>query len=60
MTLEEIIKYAVIGIIFQGGMPDSMNDDIQELLQILIDYPDITDKDLISILSGKWLAAKNS
>lgn len=55
MTLEQIIKYAVTGILLQGGETESINDDIQELLQILIDYPDITDKDLISILSGKWI-----
>ena len=55
MTLEQIIKYAVTGILLQGGEIESMNDDIQELLQILIDYPDISDKDLVSILSGKWI-----
>lgn len=54
MTLEEIIKYAVSGIIFGGSMTEAINDDIQELMQILIDYPDITDKDIVSILSGKW------
>ena len=54
MTLEQIIRYAVTGIILQGGETESMNDDIQEFMQILIDYPNDTDKDLISILSGRW------
>ena len=54
MTLEQVIRYAITGILLQGGMTEDMNDSIQELVSILIDFPDDTDKDIVSILSGKW------
>lgn len=51
MTLEQIIRYAVAGILAQGGEAETMNDEIQYLMDILIDFGNITDKELTDILN---------
>lgn len=53
MTLEKLIRYAITGII-EGSESEDSDQDIQELVGILIDFPNDTDKDLRSILSGRW------
>lgn len=50
MTLEQIIRYAVAGILAQGGEAETMNDKIQELVDILIDFGNITGEQLTDIL----------
>lgn len=59
MTLEKVIRYAITGII-KGCESEDPDQDIQELVDILINFPDDTDKDMVSILSGNWTKAKNS
>ena len=54
MTLEELIRYSIDGILSGDREPESARCYIQELVDILIDFPDDTDKDLRSILSGRW------
>ena len=52
MSLEQLIRYAITGILLQGGETEALNEDIQELVDILIDFGNITDKSLIDILNN--------
>lgn len=52
MTLEQIIRYAITGIVLQGDETENLNEDIQELVDILIDFSNVTDKSLIDILNN--------
>lgn len=49
MTLEQIIRYAITGII-KGCESNDVDQDIQELVDILVDYGDITDSRLKDLL----------
>lgn len=51
MTLEQIIRYTVSGILAQGGAAETMDDEIQELLDILRDFGNITNERLTDILN---------
>lgn len=50
MTLEQLIRYAITGIVLQGG--ETLNEDIQELVDILVDFGSLTDKNLIDIINN--------
>ena len=50
MTLEKVIRYAITGII-KGCESNDPDQDIQELVDILIDFGNITDKQLTDILN---------
>jgi len=55
MTLEQVIRFAITGII-KGCESNDVDQDIQELVDILIDYCTITDerlKDLLRDHMGK-------
>lgn len=52
MTLEQVIRYAIDGILFSRDRgPESTSCNIQELVDILIDYGNITDKSLKDLLN---------
>ncbi len=55
MMLEEVIRYAIDGMSIDDNLTTKdFTLKIQDLIDVLIDYPDYTDKDLKSILSGRW------
>jgi hypothetical protein len=49
MTLKQVIKYAITGVI-KGCESEDVDKDIQELIDILNDYGNITDKRLKDLL----------
>ena len=49
MTLEKIIRYAITGII-EGSESADPDQDIQELVNILIDFGNITGEELTDLL----------
>ena len=53
MMLEEVIRYAIDGLALDPNLTDrTMATAIQQLIDVLIDYPSDTDKDLRDILAG--------
>lgn len=51
--LEEVIRYAIDGIMLDpDASPRNKASRIQELVDILIDFPDETDNDLHVILAN--------
>ena len=50
MTLEQVIRYAITGVLHQGYPAETVNDDIQDFLNILIDFGNITDEELTDLL----------
>lgn len=50
MTLEQVIRYAITGIIL-GCESEDVNKDIQELVDILIDFGNITGESLVDFLN---------
>lgn len=51
MTLEQVIRDAITGILHQGYPAETVNDEIQDLLDILVDYCTITDENLKDLLN---------
>lgn len=49
MTLEQVIRNAITGILHEY-VPESEKNDIQDLLDILIDYGSVTDHSLKDLL----------
>ena len=58
MTLEKVIRYAITGII-EGSESEDPDQDIQELVDILIDYSPDTGKDIKYILTNYALQIGN-
>ena len=51
MTLEQIIRFAIDGILVSPDRgPEATSCHIQELIDILIDYSTITDRNLKDLL----------
>lgn len=51
MTLEQVIRYAITGII-KGCDSMDVDQDVQELVDILVDYGAITDERLKDLLAN--------
>ena len=49
MTLEKVIRYAITGITLECAYPD-VDTNIQELVDILIDFGNITGEQLTDLL----------
>lgn len=49
MTLEKVIRYAITGII-EGSESEDPDQDIQELVDILIDFGNFTGEQLTDLL----------
>lgn len=50
MTLEEVIRYAIKGVIFESCEAESCAEDIDELVALLIDFGGVTDRPIKELL----------
>ena len=52
MMLEELIRYAIDGMTFDDNLTQrDFASKVQNLVDVLIDFPTYTDKDLLEILT---------